>query len=104
MKKLMLLIAALTALVAAAPIGAATVTVSITRAGFVPNNVTIKPGDVVTWTNADTQQHQVTSQNAPFASPVLAQNQTFSFAFSKAGRFAVTDPLNKNRKMNVTVE
>jgi len=104
MKKLMLLIAALTALVAAAPIGAATVTVSITRAGFVPNNVTIKPGDVVTWTNADTQQHQVTSQNAPFASPVLNANQTFSYTFAKSGKFNVTDPLNKNRKMTVTVE
>ena len=104
MKKIMFWIVALTALVAASPVAAATVNVSITRAGFVPNNVTVKQGDTVTWTNSDTQQHQVTSQNAPFASPVLAQNQTFSFAFSKAGRFAVTDPLNKNRKMNVTVE
>ncbi|HKG93325.1 MAG TPA: cupredoxin domain-containing protein [Gemmatimonadaceae bacterium] len=104
MKKIMFWMVALTALVAASPVAAATVNVSITRAGFVPNNVTVKQGDTVTWTNSDTQQHQVTSQNAPFASPVLAQNQTFSFAFSKAGRFAVTDPLNKNRKMNVTVE
>src|SRR5215208_1395347 len=104
MKKIMFWIVALTALVAASPVAAATVNVSITRAGFVPNNVTVKQGDTVTWTNSDTQQHQVTSQNAPFASPVLAQNQTFSFAFSKAGKFAVTDPLNRNRKMNVTVE
>jgi plastocyanin len=104
MKKIMLVIAALAALVAAAPVGAATVAVSITRAGFVPNNVTIKLGDVVTWTNADTQQHQVTSQNVPFASPVLNANQTFSYTFAKSGKFNVTDPLNKNRKMTVTVE
>src|SRR5215208_4836209 len=104
MKKIMFWMVALTALVAASPVAAATVNVSITRAGFVPNNVTVKQGDTVTWTNSDTQQHQVTSQNAPFASPVLAQNQTFSFTFTKAGKFAVTDPLNRNRKMNVTVE
>src|SRR5215212_10094551 len=107
MKKIMLSIVALTALTAlvgASPAVPATVSVSITRAGFTPNNLTVKQGDVVTWTNADTQTHQVTSQNAPFTSPVLAQNQTYSFTFTKAGKFAVTDPLNKNRRMNVTVE
>lgn len=104
MKKIMLLLAAVTALVAAAPAAAATVSVSITRAGFVPNNVTVKVGDTVTWTNADTQTHQVASQNPAFASPVLNPNQTFSFTFTKAGKVSVTDPLNKNRKMTVTVE
>jgi plastocyanin len=104
MKKVMFWIVAMAALVAASPVAAANVNVSITSAGFVPNNVTVKQGDTVTWTNTDTQQHQVTSKNAPFASPVLAQNQTFSFAFTKAGKFAVIDPLNKNKKMNVTVE
>src|SRR5215218_402122 len=107
MKKIMLLITAvtaLTALVGAAPAVPATVTVSITRTGFVPGNLTVKQGDVVTWTNADTQTHQVASQNPPFASPILSPNQTFSFTFTKAGKANVTDPLNKNRKMTVTVE
>jgi plastocyanin len=104
MKKIMLWVAALTALVVASPATAATVNVAITRAGFVPNNVTLKQGDVVTWTNADTQSHQVASQNAPFASPVLAPTQTFSYTFAKAGKFNITDPQNKNRKMTVTVE
>ena len=79
MKKIILTIAAvtaLTALVGAAPAVPATVTVSITRAGFVPNTATVKQGDVLTWTNADTQQHQVTSQNPAFASPVLAASRS----------------------------
>src|SRR5215210_2093398 len=100
MKKIMLCFAALTALVVAIPATAATVNVAITRAGFVP----IKQGDGVTWTNAYTTSHQVASQNAPFASPVLAPTQTFSYTFAKAGKFNVTDPQNKNRKMTVNVE
>lgn len=106
MKKALLFLAALTALVAAAPASAATVAVSITRAGFVPDQVTIRVGDTVTWTNQDTQNHQVVSQTAPetFASPVLAPRQTFSRTFRSAGTFRITDPLNRNRRMTVVVQ
>jgi plastocyanin len=103
MKKIVLMLAALTALAAAAPAVAANVTVAITRTGFVPNNLTIEQGDSVTWTNSDTQNHQVASQEAPFTSPVLQPTQTYSYTFAKADRFMVTDPLTKNEKMTVTV-
>jgi plastocyanin len=103
MKRLVLILAALTALVAAAPVAAANVNVAITRAGFVPKDLTIEQGDSVTWTNSDTQNHQVASQQAPFTSPVLQPTQTYSYTFTKAGKFQVTDPLTKNEKMTVTV-
>ncbi|HEY3183758.1 MAG TPA: cupredoxin domain-containing protein [Gaiellaceae bacterium] len=103
MKKIVLILAALTALAVAAPAAAANLTVAITRTGFVPNNLTIVQGDSITWTNSDTQNHQVASQQGPFTSPVLQPTQTFSYTFTKAGKFTVTDPLTKKEKMNVTV-
>jgi plastocyanin len=103
MKRIVLILAALAAVVAAAPAVAANVNVAITRTGFVPNNLTIEQGDSITWTNSDTQNHQVASQQAPFTSAVLQPTQTYSYTFAKAGKFTVTDPLSKNEKMNVTV-
>jgi plastocyanin len=99
----MLILAALAALVGPAPAVAANVNVAITRAGFVPKSVTIAQGDSITWTNADTQNHQVASQDVPFTSQVLQPTQTYAYTFAKAGRFTVTDPLAKNEKMGVVV-
>ena len=39
----------------------------------------------------------------PFTSPVLAAGQSYTFTFTKVGKFATVDPLNKNKKSTVTV-
>jgi plastocyanin len=84
---------------------AATIQVSITRVGFVPANVTIERGDTVIWTNADTRNRQVVSQDAGFASPVLRPTETYAFTFTKTGRFRYQDPLVSPRQRGtVTVE
>jgi plastocyanin len=104
MKKLIVLLVALCALAGAAQSApAASHTVAITKAGFVPSQLTVAQGDSVTWTNSDTTNHQVISQDGGFSSPVLTPGQTYSFTFTKAGKFTVTDPLAKNSKMMVTV-
>jgi plastocyanin len=103
MRKLIILAAALGALAAAAPAAALTHAVAITRAGFVPKQLTVAEGDSVTWTNSDTDNHQVVSQDAPFTSPVLKPTETFSYTFAKAGKFTVTDALSRKERMNVTV-
>jgi plastocyanin len=105
MKKLML-VAGAVALLAAAPAPARTaktVAVDISKAGFVPSSVSVQVGDAVTWTNKDTANHQVVCGTCPFTSPVLAAGQTFTFTFAKVGKFSYVDPLNKNKKGNVTV-
>jgi plastocyanin len=73
----------------------ATKYVSITRTAFVPASVSVYAGDSITWTNSDTINHQVVSQSAGFASPILKPNQTFSFTFSKVGKFSYRDALAK---------
>jgi plastocyanin len=105
MKTLMFLAGAVAMLVAApAPATTAkTVTVDVSKAGFIPANVSVGAGDSVTWTNKDTANHQVVCKTCPFTSPVLAAGQTFTFAFANAGKFAYIDPLNKNKRGNVTV-
>ncbi len=103
MRKLILLAGAV-ALLVAAPAPAKTVTVDISKAGFVPTPVTVQMGDSVTWTNKDTVNHQVVCATCPFTSPVLAPNATFTFTFTKVGNFATVDPLNKNKKGTVKVE
>ncbi len=86
--------------------GAATlVTVSITKSGFVPKDVTIAPGDTVTWTNADSTAHQVVSAEAGFASPVLKPGESYAFLFKATGRYAYEDPtVKKNTRGSVTVK
>src|SRR6266511_958172 len=91
-------------LLLAAPAPAKTVTVDISRLGFVPAAVTVQTGDTVTWTNKDTVNHQVVCATCPFTSPPLTPGQTFNFTFTKVGKFATVDPLNKNKKGTVTVE
>jgi plastocyanin len=71
-----------------------TVAVAITKVGFVPKQVSIQTGDAVKWTNNDTVNHQVVSQAAGLASPILKPDDTFTFTFEKAGRFTVVDALD----------
>jgi plastocyanin len=83
---------------------AKTVAVSITRTAFMPKNLTINVGDAVKWTNKDTLKHQVACAKCPFTSPVLNAGGTYSYTFTKAGKFAVHDPLHTKIKGTITVQ
>jgi plastocyanin len=103
MKQMLLLVALAVGLLGAASAPAKTVTVDISKLGFVPAAVSVQTGDSVTWTNKDTVTHQVVCATCPFTSPVLAPSQTYTFIFTKTGKFTTVDPLNKNKKATVTV-
>jgi plastocyanin len=75
---------------------ATTNAIVIQNFAFAPSKTTVAPGTTVTWTNKDTTPHDVTSTNGPgtsatttslFTSGELAQGQTFSFTFKKAGTY-----------------
>jgi len=78
----------------ASPASTATATVQIKRSSFVPRTVTIKTGDTVKWVNADTQNHQVVSNNGSFVSPILGPGHTYSHRFNAAGTYRYHDGLN----------
>ena len=69
MRRLVVLLASLTALAVAAPAQSATINVRIAKTGFSPSSVRINFGDTVKWTNTDTANHQVVANNGLFASP-----------------------------------
>jgi plastocyanin len=105
MRRVLLLAALVGALAGAATATSATTTaVSITAKAFVPKNVSIITGDTVKWINNDTKNEQVKCKTCSFTSPVLAPAGTYSYTFTKVGKFAITDPLNNKLKGTVTVK
>src|SRR5262249_33508109 len=57
-----------------------------------------------TWANKDSANHQVLADQLGFpTSPVLAQNQTYSYTFTKSGSFGYRDALHTNRRGTVVV-
>jgi plastocyanin len=66
--------------------------VTITSAGFVPNEVTISPGDLVTWTNNDSVAHKIKGKS--WGSGSLASGKAFTQEFDVAGTFSYTDEVN----------
>jgi plastocyanin len=91
------------ALVLAAPASSATTTVQIKRTGFVPATVTINQDDSVTWTNADTIDHQVVANGGSFASPILKPGKSWTRTFRSGGTFRYHDALHPTLKGTVTV-
>ncbi len=66
--------------------------------GFSPQNVTIKAGGTVTWTNKEATQHSVTCDTCTF-DEVLDENDTFN----QAGTFTYIDRLNDGPKLTGTI-
>ncbi len=64
---------------------AAAVAINIQNFSFDPNNLTVKTGTTVTWTNMDSVNHTVTSDTGLFDSGELGKGSTFSYTFDKAG-------------------
>lgn len=61
--------------------------ISITRNTFVPDSVTIKVGETVTWVNNESYAHDVVSDDGLFRSPKLATGEKFSYTFMKEGTY-----------------
>ena len=104
MRKLILALAAVMTLAIAGPAGAATKVINIYGSAFSPKSVTITQGDTVTWVNKDNSTHQVLADKGQFVSPILQQNQSFSFTFNAAGAYGYKDELHPRLAGTVTVK
>ncbi len=67
---------------------AATRAVAISGFVFSPATVTINVGDRVTWTNADSVAHTATATGGAFDTGDIAQGQSASVRFTRAGTYA----------------
>jgi len=63
------------------------VTVGITDYAYIPQKITIKRGQSVTWTNNDESPHTVTANGNEFRSPPLDTKDTFVQVFDKPGSY-----------------
>jgi len=104
MRKLILTLAAVTALAVAGPAGAATKTINIFGSTFSPKTTTITQGDTVTWVNRDNANHQILADKAQFVSAILKPKQTFTFTFNAAGTYPYKDELRPALKGTITVK
>src|SRR5262249_18306809 len=73
-------------LLAATPVWAADATVKIANFTFGPQELTVKAGTKVTWTNEDDIPHIVVSPNN-FRSKVLDTDVTYAFPFTTPGTY-----------------
>ncbi len=62
-------------------------TISMDGTAFVPNEVTIKVGETVTWINKDPFPHTVSSISGHFHSQEIGPDQQYRFTPTMAGRF-----------------
>jgi len=97
MRKLLMALIAITALAATGAAGAKTVTVTITKNGYVPKSSTISVGDAVQFTNADTVAHQISFKSTAgvtcTTNPVVVQPaQSVTCTFQSAGTYSYSDP------------
>lgn len=80
--------------------------VSIQNFAFVPDTVTIKVGQSITWTNKDSAPHTATELNSGFDSGTInASGGTFTRTFGAAGTFTyhcLVHPMMKNAVVIVT--
>jgi len=81
-----------------------TVHVNIKGMKYDPASVTIKAGDTVTWTNADQRDHSVAAADGSFSSGNIGPGATYSFVFSKAGKFEYSCSLHPRMKGVVIVQ
>jgi len=105
MRKLFLILAAVTALAVAGPAGAATTkTVNIFGSTFSPKSAAITEGDTITWVNRDNANHQILDDKGQFVSAILRPRQTFSFTFNAAGTYTYKDELNRKLRGTIVVK
>ena len=108
MRKLLVLIGAVAAVAVPVAATAATVTVSITKNGYVPKAVTIAVGDTVQFTNTDTVPHQVDLKKtggvtcAPVRL-VLQPAQSGTCTFQNTGSYSYSDPNVRGNTFRGTV-
>ncbi len=79
---------------------------SVTLASFAfsPATITVKVGTTVTWTNQDSTTHTITSDSGVWDSGNIAQNGTYTYAFSKAGTFPYHCSIHTYMKGTVIVQ
>ncbi len=95
MRKLIVLIGSIAALVVIAPAATADRAIVISSGGFNPRNVTITAGDTVTWSNTDSRSHQIVVERGCTITVQPGTKGTCSFR--TVGTFNYRDPARSSQ-------
>ena len=68
--------------------------VAMDGVSFVPEQITVKVGETVTWANKDPFPHDVKAADGSFASGEIAPDARWQYRATKAGRFPYTCTLH----------
>lgn len=80
------------------------VSVAIKGFKFVPADVTVNVGDTVIWTNEDSAPHTVESSDDTLRSDELSKEDTYSYKFTKTGKYDYICGIHPSMKGSVTVQ
>ena len=83
---------------------AETVEVKIDNFTYNPQQITVKAGTTVVWTNGDDIPHTVTSKTGVFRSKALDTDDKFSFTFTTLGSFQYFCALHPHMTGSIVVE
>lgn len=102
-RKLLLIVSAAALLLSITHAGAdGASTVEIRNFAFNPGEVSIAPGDTVTWTNLDPAKHDV--DFGTDKSPLLSKGETYSRTFSQPGVYEYNCDVHPAMKGRVVVK
>ena len=78
--------------------------INIEGFAFNPATIRIAKGTTVRWTQKDSTQHTVTSDDGVFGSPLLSKGETYSHTFNEAGTFDYHCTPHPSMKGKIIVE
>ena len=78
-------------------------TITITKMGFSPSQMTVKRGADVRWVNEDDKIHRIKFADNTL-SPLLAVGQSYTKAFDKPGVYDYTSVMSPSMQGTITVE
>lgn len=79
-------------------------TIVIADMKFVPETLTVKPGDTVVWVNKDFFPHTATAQDRSFDSSDIATNKSWKYVATKKGAFSYVCTLHPTMKATLIVK
>jgi plastocyanin len=79
-------------------------TVNISGLAFVPQTLRVTTGTRVTWTNNDSVDHTITSNDNLFESGTISRGATFNFTFAQRGTFEYHCKIHPSMTGKIIVE
>ena len=71
---------------------------------FMPQQLTIKVGSAVAWTNKDDEPHTVVSDTGLFRSGAIDTDETFTYTFNRPGTYRFTCSIHPRMIGTIVVE